>query len=64
MSSIEGDGIGYDVKNDKIGDMIKMGIIDPVSVTRNALNNAVSVSTTIMSTSSIITNVREDGGTK
>ena len=58
------DGVGYDVRNDKIGDMIKMGIIDPANVTRNALENAVSVATTIMSTSSIITNVRDNGGTK
>jgi chaperonin GroEL len=57
-------GVGYDVKNDRVGDMIKMGIIDPANVTRNALENAVSVATTIMSTSSIITNVRDNGGTK
>ena len=47
-----------------MGDMIKMGIIDPANVTRNALANAVSVATTIMSTSSIVTNVRDNGGTK
>ena len=64
LTEIDGSGIGYDVKNDKIGDMIKMGIIDPANVTRNALENAVSVATTIMSTSSIITNVRDNGGTK
>ena len=64
LTEIDDLGIGYDVKNDKIGDMIKMGIIDPANVTRNALENAVSVATTIMSTSSIITNVRDDGGTK
>jgi len=58
------DGVGYDVRNDKVGDMIKMGIIDPANVTRNALENAVSVATTIMSTSSIITNVRDNGDTK
>jgi len=58
------DGEGYDVKNEKVGDMIKMGIIDPANVTRNALENAVSVATTIMSTSSIITNVRDNGDTK
>ena len=44
--------------------MLKMGIIDPANVTRNALENAVSVATTIMSTSSIITNVRDNGDTK
>lgn len=55
---------GYDVKNDKHGDMFKMGIIDPAKVTRNALLNAVSVATTIMSTNAIITNVRADEGIK
>tara|TARA_R110002110_G_scaffold11117_2_gene53949 strand:+ start:771 stop:2348 length:1578 start_codon:yes stop_codon:yes gene_type:complete len=52
-------GIGYDVKNDEYGNMIKMGIIDPTKVTRTALENAVSVATTILSTNTIITNVRE-----
>lgn len=49
---------GYDVKNEKFGDMFKMGIIDPLKVTRNALMNAVSVATTILSTNAIITHKR------
>jgi chaperonin GroEL len=57
-------GFGYDVKNEKFGDMIKMGIIDPTKVTKNALLNAVSVATTIMSTNAIITNVRDYEGSK
>ena len=40
--------------------MMKMGIIDPAKVTKNALKNAVSVATTIISTNAIITNVREN----
>lgn len=58
------DGFGYDVKNDKYGNMIKMGIIDPCKVTKNAIKNAVSVATTILSTNAIITNVREDESVK
>jgi chaperonin GroEL len=54
------DGFGYDVKNDKYGDMIKMGVIDPAKVTKNALKNAVSVATTILSTEVVITNMRND----
>ena len=50
---------GYDVKNEKMGDMFKMGVIDPLKVTKNALINAVSVATTILSTNAIITNQRE-----
>ena len=58
------DGFGYDVKNDKYGDMIKMGVIDPAKVTKNALKNAVSVATTILSTEVVITNMRQDEGYK
>ena len=57
-------GIGYDVKDERYGDMIKLGIIDPLKVTKNALENAVSVATTIMSTNAIITNVRDYEGSR
>ena len=57
-------GIGYDVKGEVYGDMIKLGIIDPLKVTKNALENAVSVATTIMSTNAIITNVRDYEGSR
>jgi chaperonin GroEL len=49
---------GIDVKTGQEGDMIKMGIIDPVKVTKNALQNAVSVAVTILSTNAIITMAR------
>ena len=49
---------GYDVKNECYGDMFKMGIIDPLKVTKNALINAVSVATTILSTNAIVTHTR------
>jgi chaperonin GroEL len=61
---LEGSGFGYDVKNEVYGDMMKMGIIDPTKVTKNALLNAVSVATTIMSTNAIITNIRDYEGSK
>ena len=57
-------GCGYDVKGEQYGDMVKLGIIDPTKVTKNALLNAVSVATTIMSTNAIITNVRDYEGSK
>jgi len=50
--------VGYDVKNEKYGDMFKMGVIDPLKVTKHALNNAISVATTILSTNAIITHKR------
>jgi chaperonin GroEL len=49
---------GYDVKNNKWGDMYKMGIIDPLKVTKSALQSAVSVAVTILSTNAIITMAR------
>lgn len=51
-------GYGFDVKEGVVGNMIEMGIIDPLKVTKSALENAVSVATTILSTNCIITNVR------
>jgi len=51
-------GEGYDLKNDKHGNLINMGVIDPLKVTRTALQNAVSVATTILSTNAIVTMAR------
>lgn len=51
-------GDGYNVKTREYGDVFKMGIIDPVKVTRSALQNAVSVAVTILSTNAIITMAR------
>lgn len=56
--SPENDSWGYDVKNECSGDMYKMGIIDPLKVTKHALRNAVSVATTILSTNAIVTHAR------
>ena len=50
--------IGLDVKNNKEGDLINMGIIDPMKVTKQALQNAVSVAVTILSTNAIVTMAR------
>ena len=44
--------------------MIKMGIIDPLKVTKEALTNAVSVATTILSTNAIITMARSYEATR
>lgn len=49
-----GNGKGYDARNDKFVDMIASGIIDPVKVTRLALENAVSVSKMLITTQAII----------
>jgi len=49
---------GYNAKTNVYGDMYVMGVIDPLKVTRSALENAVSVATTILSTNAIITMAR------
>ena len=51
-------GKGRDVKTGKYGDMIEMGIIDPLKVTKEALLNAVAVSKSILSTNAIVTMAR------
>jgi len=51
-------GHGYNLKTGQMGDLIKMGVIDPLKVTRSALQNAVSVAVTILSTNAIITMAR------
>ena len=51
-------GSGYNLKTNKMGDLIQMGVIDPLKVTRCALQNAVSVAVTILSTNAIITMAR------
>ena len=51
-------GYGYDVKNNKYGNLMSMGVIDPMKVTKNALQNAVSVAVTLLSTNAIVTMAR------
>ena len=46
--------IWYDAKNDRIVDMLEAGIIDPAKVARVSLENAASVSLTIMNTKCIM----------
>jgi chaperonin GroEL len=55
---IDVSGHGYNLKTGEFGDLIKMGVIDPLKVTRSALQNAVSVAVTILSTNAIITMAR------
>ena len=50
---------GYDALNDKYLDMIEAGIIDPTKVTRSALQNAASVSSTLLTTECVITSEPE-----
>jgi chaperonin GroEL len=51
-------GVGYNLKTGEVGNLIEMGVIDPLKVTRSALENAVSVAVTILSTNAIVTMAR------
>jgi len=52
-----GDGLGYDARKDEFVDMIKAGIIDPVKVSRLALENAVSVSKMLITTQAVVVEI-------
>ena len=54
-------GHGLDSVTGKYGDMIKMGIIDPVKVTRTALQNAASVAALILITEATVTEIPKEG---
>jgi len=57
-----GEGLGINVITGETVDMINVGIIDPVLVTKSALKNAVSVALTVMSADCVISNVRLNEG--
>ena len=50
---------GYDAANDKFGDMIAMGIVDPTKVCRSAIENSASVSAMVLTTESLVTDIPE-----
>ncbi len=52
-------GIGYNALTDEYVDMVKTGILDPVKVTRTALQNATSVSSTLLTTESVVASKKE-----
>ena len=52
-------GMGYDALNDKYVKMVDAGILDPVKVTRSALQNATSVASTLLTTESCVATIKE-----
>jgi len=52
------EGVGVNVVNMATANMMDIGIIDPTKVTKESLRNAVSVATTLLSTDTVITNIR------
>ena len=53
-------GIGFDAYNEEYVDMVKAGILDPAKVTRSALQNATSVAATLLTTESVVANIKEE----
>lgn len=53
-------GIGFDAYNEEYVDMVEAGILDPAKVTRSALQNATSVASTLLTTESVVANIKED----
>lgn len=55
-------GHGLNAANNEFGDMVKMGVIDPVKVTRTALQNAASIASLILITEAAVADVPVEGG--
>ena len=52
-------GIGFDALKEEYVDMVKAGILDPAKVTRSALQNATSVASTLLTTESVVSTIKE-----
>ena len=52
-------GVGFDAYNEEYVDMIQAGILDPAKVTRSALQNATSVASTLLTTESVVADIKE-----
>ncbi|MBO5166708.1 MAG: chaperonin GroEL [Lachnospiraceae bacterium] len=53
-------GKGFDALKEEYVDMVEVGILDPAKVTRSALQNATSVASTLLTTESVVANIKED----
>ncbi|MCR4672665.1 MAG: chaperonin GroEL [Lachnospiraceae bacterium] len=53
-------GIGYDALKEEYVDMVATGIIDPAKVTRTALQNATSIASTLLTTESVVAEIKKD----
>ena len=52
-------GFGFDALKEDYVDLVKAGILDPVKVTRSALQNATSVASTLLTTESLVADIKE-----
>ena len=53
-------GFGYNARTEEYVDMISAGIVDPTKVTRSALQNAASVAAMVLTTESLVTDIKEE----
>ena len=53
-------GVGFDALTENYVDMVENGILDPAKVTRSALQNATSVASTLLTTESVVANIKEE----
>ena len=53
------EGVGFDAYNEEYVDMVAAGILDPVKVTRTALQNACSVASTLLTTESVVADIKD-----
>ncbi|MCQ2540467.1 MAG: chaperonin GroEL, partial [Acetatifactor sp.] len=53
-------GVGFDALREEYVDMVSAGILDPAKVTRSALQNATSVASTLLTTESVVANIKEE----
>ncbi len=53
-------GIGFNVVTEAYENMVEAGILDPLKVTRSALQNATSVASTLLTTESVVANIKEE----
>ncbi len=59
IRKVDDDAHGYDAKMDRYGDLLDYGIVDPVKVTRSALENAVSIAGMVLTTESLVAEIPE-----
>ena len=53
-------GTGFNILKEEYTDMVSAGIVDPAKVTRSALQNATSVASTLLTTESVVSTIKED----
>ena len=59
IKDIKKPSLGYDFKNAAVEDLLAVGIIDPLKVSRSALENSASIASTLLTTEAVVTDIPE-----